>query len=180
VLPVRYDRYSPYYVKAKEYQLELQPVDFYELIYPFPSKSLANLAYYFTDTNLRAKYFLTLMKWLGKVRESFNIWKAFWPEGESKHPELYFKKDGDTTLIHDSRSGEVVEYPISEVSRQVLELLSKRQRVGNLTDELGHLPGFDALREIEILQEKGLVFNERESYLSLVLPRKLPPLSVSP
>ena len=176
VLPVRYDRYSPYYVKAKEYQLELQPVDFYEFIYPFPGKSLENLAYYFTDTNLRAKYFLTLMKWLGKVRESFNVWKAFWPEGEAKRPELYMKKDGDTTLIHDSRSGEVVEYPISEVSRQVLELLSKRQRVGNLNDELRHLPGFDALREIEILQEKGLVFNERESYLSLVLPRKLPPL----
>ena len=176
VLPVRYDRYSPYYVKAKEYQLELQPVDFYEFIYPFSSKSLENMAYYFTDTNLRAKYFLTLMKWLGKVRESFNVWKAFWPEGEAKRPELYMKKDGDTTMIHDSRSGEVVEYPISDVSRQVLELLSKRQRVGNLNDELGHLPGFDALREIEILQEKGLIFNERESYLSLVLPRKLPPL----
>jgi hypothetical protein len=180
VLPVRYDRYSPYYVKAKEYQLELQPVDFYELIYPFSSESLANLAYYFTDTNLRAKYFLTLMKWLGKVRETFAVWKELWPEGQSKHPELYFKNDGETTLIHDSRSGEVVEYPISEVSRQMLELLSKRQRIGNLTEELGHLPNFDAPREIAILQAKGLLFHERESYLSLVLPHELPSFSVSP
>jgi len=180
VLPVRYDRYSPYYVKAKEYELELQPVDFYELIYPFSKESLANLAYYFSDTNLRAKYFLTLMKWLGKVRETFAVWKALWPEGESTHPELYMKQDGDTTLIHDSRSGEVVEYAISEVSRQMLDLLSQRQRVGNITKELEHLPDFDASREIAILQEKGLLFHERESYLSLVLPHKLPSFSVSP
>jgi len=180
VLPVRYDRYSPYYVKAKEYELELQPVDFYELIYPFSKESLANLAYYFSDTNLRAKYFLTLMKWLGKVRETFAVWKALWPEGESTHPELYMEQDGDTTLIHDSRSGEVVEYAISEVSRQMLDLLSQRQRVGNITKELEHLPDFDASREIAILQEKGLLFHERESYLSLVLPHKLPSFSVSP
>jgi len=180
VLPVRYDRYSPYYVKAKEYELELQPVDFYELIYPFSKESLANLAYYFSDTNLRAKYFLTLMKWLGKVRETFAVWKALWPEGESTHPELYMKQDGDTTLIHDSRSGEVVEYAISEVSRQMLDLLSQRQRVGNITKELEYLPDFDASREIAILHEKGLLFHERESYLSLVLPHKLPSFSVSP
>ena len=158
----------------------MQPVDFYELIYPFSKESLANLAYYFSDTNLRAKYFLTLMKWLGKVRETFAVWKALWPEGESTHPELYMKQDGDTTLIHDSRSGEVVEYAISEVSRQMLDLLSQRQRVGNITKELEHLPDFDASREIAILQEKGLLFHERESYLSLVLPHKLPSFSVSP
>ncbi len=180
VLPVRYDRYSPYYVKAKEYELELQPVDFYELIYPFSKESLANLAYYFSDTNLRAKYFLTLMRWLGKVRASFAVWKELWPEGQSKYPELYLKQDGHTTLIHDSRSGEVVEYPISDMARQVLELLSKRQRVGKLTEKLGHLPDFDAAREIALLKEKGLLFHERESYMSLVLPRELPRFSVSP
>lgn len=179
VLPVRFDRYSPYYVKAKEYKLELQPVDFYELIYPLDKESRANLAYYFSDTNLRAEYFLTMMKWLGKVREKFNSWRAAWTE-DAPYPQLYLKREGSQTLIHDTRSGSVVEYPISDVSVQVLELLSRPQRIGNLTTEFGHLPDFDAAKELAQLQEKRLLFREHDRYLGLVLPRELPRLSFIP
>lgn len=177
VLPVRYDRYSPYFVKAKEYQLELQHVDFYELVYPFDRETLSNMAYYFMDTNLRATYFLTLMKWLGKVREKFNRWSAMWHTEGVAYPELYLKRDGDATLIRDTRSGSVVEYPISDTARRVLEVLAKPGRLSNLTAELGHLPGFDAAREVARLQEKGLLFQEHDRYLSLVLPRALPPIT---
>jgi radical SAM superfamily enzyme YgiQ (UPF0313 family) len=179
VLPVRFDRYSPYYVRAKEYQLDLEPVDFYELIYPLNKESLANLAYYFSDTNLRAKYFLTMMKWLGKVREKYNSWRSAWKE-DAPYPQLFLKREGNEALIHDTRSGSVIEYPISDVSVQVLELLSRPQRIGNLSTELGHLPGFDAAKEIAQLQEKGLLFQEHNRYLSLVLPRELPRLSFIP
>lgn len=44
---VRFDRYSPYYYEAEKYHLDLRPLDFYALIYPFPEEDLRNLAYYF-------------------------------------------------------------------------------------------------------------------------------------
>ncbi len=33
--PVRFDRFSPYYYQAESYGLDLRPLDFYALIYPF-------------------------------------------------------------------------------------------------------------------------------------------------
>jgi ribosomal peptide maturation radical SAM protein 1 len=179
VLPVRFDRYSPYFVKAKEYELELEPVDFCELVYPFGKQSLTNLAYYFTDTNLRAKYFLTMVKWLGKVREKFNVWKSSWKE-DAPYPELFIKRVNGDTLVHDTRSGSIIEYPIGSAAEQVLDLLSKPMRVSNLASELAHIPALDLAKEVAWLQEKGLLFQEDDRYLSLVLPRELPRLSFIP
>ena len=34
VYPVRFDRYSPYFMKSNEYGLDLRPLDYYSLIYP--------------------------------------------------------------------------------------------------------------------------------------------------
>jgi len=48
VYPVRFDRYSPYFVKAGEYGLDLHPLDYYPMIYPFPQDAIDNLAYYFS------------------------------------------------------------------------------------------------------------------------------------
>ncbi|MDT7808527.1 MAG: hypothetical protein QOJ70_2340 [Acidobacteriota bacterium] len=180
VFPVRFDRYSPYFVKAKEYELDLHPVDFYELTYPFDKESLGNLAYYFADGNLRAKYFLTVLKWIGKVREKHSVWSKRWHEEGAEYPQLFLKREGDANLVHDTRPGELVEHVLSDVSVKILELMSKPQRLSNLNAEFGHLPGFDAEAEVALLQEKGLLFQEHDRYLSLVLPRELPRLSFTP
>lgn len=180
VFPVRFDRYSPYYVKAKEYELDLSPVDFYEMVYPFSKESLANLAYYFSDGNLRAKYFLTVLKWIGKVRAKHGVWLQRWHEAEGAYPQLFLKQEGDANLVHDTRSGQLVEHSLSEVSVKVLTLLDKPQRVSNVSAEFGHLPDFDAAGEVALLQDKGLLFQEHDRYLSLVLPRQLPTLSFLP
>ena len=55
VFPVRFDRYSPYFVQAAHYGLDLHPIDYYELIYPFDEEVLSNLAYYFSDRNLNSE-----------------------------------------------------------------------------------------------------------------------------
>src|SRR5262245_48729271 len=34
VFPVRFDRFSPYFMKAREYGLDLHPLDYYQLTYP--------------------------------------------------------------------------------------------------------------------------------------------------
>ena len=179
VYPVRFDRYSPYFINAREYGLDLHPVDFYELIYPFEKESLASLAYYFADYNLQAKYFLTVLKWLGKMRERHRAWAERWNKND-EYPKLHLKYKGDQPVVHDTRSGRLVEHPITDVSVEALKFLDKPQRISNLAAEFGHIAGFDAAKEVAYMKEKGLLFQEGDRYVSLVLPRDLPRMSFLP
>jgi ribosomal peptide maturation radical SAM protein 1 len=178
VFPVRFDRFSPYFMKAREYQLELEPVDYYEMIYPFDKQGLASMAYYFTDRNLNAKYFLTMAKWIDKVRQKFSIWKSRWFCEDGKLvPKLYFKKEGNASTIYDSRSGEALEYFVSEADRELLECLNKPKRIHELSAELAHIPHFEPEQRIAFLQERELIFDENERYMSLVLPKEPPEMT---
>ncbi len=177
VHPVRFDRYSPYFTQAEKYQLDLQPLDYYELTYPFSRESLANLAYYFEDQNVGAKYKLEMSMWIDKVREQVNIWLTRWYNDEQK-PKLYFKQKGDSTVVFDSRSSKVIEHVLSDAARQALEQLSKVGRIADLNTRLSHIPNFDGAREVALLQELGLVFQEHDRYLSLVLPSDPKPMSI--
>jgi ribosomal peptide maturation radical SAM protein 1 len=44
---LRYDRYSPYYTRAKQYGYELAPAELYSEIYPLPAEELSDIAYFF-------------------------------------------------------------------------------------------------------------------------------------
>ena len=92
-------------------------------------------------------------------------------------PKLYFKTDGQSTSIYDSRSGEAVEYRINDVERALLDCLMKPKRIHELTVELGHIPHFDAEKQIASLQERGLIFEENERFMSLVLPKEPPEMT---
>jgi ribosomal peptide maturation radical SAM protein 1 len=178
VFPVRFDRYSPYFVKAREYGLDLQPVDYYEMTYPLSKQSLTNLAYYFMDRNLTARYFLLMVRWIGKIREKYTQWQARWNDKDgSVAPHLFLKEDGDTTFVYDSRSGEGVEHRLSEVSIHVLKHLEKPRRALDLAKAFSHFPGFDVEKELAMLRERGLIFHENERFLSLVLAKEPPPQS---
>lgn len=168
--PVRFDRYSPYFMKAEEYGLDLHPYEFYKYVYPFSQQSLMNFAYYFQDHNYSADYINAMISWHGKLNELVADWNSRWkPEDNRCHPELYFTQPD---LIYDSRSGEAVEHEITATSRRILDALNKPQTLSALAARLSQLPEFDARGELALLQEKGLVFHEEERYLSLVLPRK--------
>ena len=169
VYPVRFDRYSPYFVKSKEYGLDLHPLDYYSLIYPFPGESLAEMAYYFADFNLGAEYAQTATQWIGKIKEKIDFWIDSW--GEDGHPELVLYKEGDQNMIRDSRSRVLKQYPITEVSARILNLMMDTKRTGDVAKEFAGVAGFDAAKEIALLREKGLVFEEDNRFMSLVLPR---------
>jgi hypothetical protein len=179
--PVRFDRYSPYFALAREYGLDLVPFDFYKLIYPWSPESLARLAYYFKDQNEQANYSVTANKWLGKMEEQVQQWKrAWWPEGESqttweKHyqpnrPKLLLKQQGRETLIHDSRSGKLVRYQISDTSKRLLQYLDQPHKKADLITKFAHLAPPDIEQEIAFLQDRGLLFEEDNRFMSLVLP----------
>jgi magnesium-protoporphyrin IX monomethyl ester (oxidative) cyclase len=172
--PVRFDRYSPYFVKAREYDLDLRPVDYYALTYPFAPESLEKLAYYFMDHNLNAKYSTTMMSWIGRVREKREEWARRWHAADGKAlPKLYVRKREKTTVVYDSRGGEVTEHHLNDAATQVLDFMqSKPKTVSEIAKGLGHVPGLDAGQQVAGLQRRGLVFQERNQYLSLVLPRE--------
>jgi ribosomal peptide maturation radical SAM protein 1 len=172
VFPVRFDRYSPYFVKAKEYGLELQPLDYYPLIYPFPEESLQQLAYYFTDTRIGADYAVTVSKWIGRLREKVDGWKNRWSNG-GPAPQLFLRRNGNENVIYDSRSGQAVEYDISDVNAKMLHSMEvKPKDLVDLGREFASISGFDAAKEMAFLQEKGLVFEETGRYLSVALIAK--------
>ena len=168
VYPVRFDRYSPYFMKAKEYGLDLHPLDYYSLIYPFPGDALKNLAYYFADVNIGAEYAQTVSQWIGKIREKIHFWHEVW-KSQDDHPELLLYKDGDQHMIRDSRSGELKEYPITAVSARILNLMTETKRIGDVNKEFTNGSSIDAAKEIAILREKQLLFEEENRYMSLPL-----------
>lgn len=175
VYPVRFDRYSPYFVKAKEYGLDLTPLDYYRFTYPFDEEKLADLAYYFNDRNTNAKYFLTMVRWLGKVREKFQPWHDNWHSENEKHrPHLYFTQKNGSSLIHDTRSGRPVDHSINEVGTLILDLMEKPKRITELKKEMADVSHPDLEKELTGLLAKGLLFREGERYLSLVLPKEPP------
>jgi hypothetical protein len=168
VNPVRFDRYSPYFMKRDEYGLDLHPLDYYSLIYPFPEEALDNLAYYFSDTNSGAEYAQTMSKWIGKIREKIDRWIGAWKDDPV--PKLVLHKNGAGSIITDSRSGEVNEYRLEPISGRILDFLAdKAKRVGDVAREFSDVAGFNAAKEVAILREKGLLFQEEDRYLSLVL-----------
>jgi ribosomal peptide maturation radical SAM protein 1 len=168
VYPVRFDRYSPYFMKAKEYGLDLHPLDYYSLIYPFPAEALNDLAYYFADVNIGAEYAQTVSQWIGKIREKIDCWHEVW-KSHDDHPVLLLYKHGDQHMIRDSRSGELKEYPITAVSARILNLMADTKRIGDVNKEFTNGSSIDAAKEIAVLREKGLLFEEDNRFMSLPL-----------
>jgi ribosomal peptide maturation radical SAM protein 1 len=177
--PVRFDRYSPYFTKAAEYGLNLQPFDFYELTYPFSKESLANLAYYFSDHNFGAKYFTTMSRYIGNIKEQAAMWQARWTHaGQTLLPKLYFKQNGSSNVVYDSRSGEAILHDVGEVGKLALEHLNKPGRIADLAALFSYIPKYDAAKEMASLKERGLVFQENDRFLNLVLSKDPPAMTI--
>lgn len=177
VFPIRFDRYSPYFVQQGQFGLDLHPYDFYQLTYPFDRKSVAELAYYFSDHNFGAEYAVKIARWIGQLRNKFSFWEKLWYESTPEHlPRLFFKAEESSPIVFDSRSGEVVEHRITDIGRQILRHFSRPGRVVDLASSLTHVPQNALEEEMHLLQQKGLLFYEAEKCMSLVLPEEPQPM----
>jgi ribosomal peptide maturation radical SAM protein 1 len=166
--PVRFDRFSPYHNQAQSYGLDLHPMDFYSSIYPFDEAAMRNFAYYFTDRNLQADYFTTLVEWISQLQAAVSQWQALWKDStQGLQPRLDFK--GDSDLVYDSRSGSAIEYSVGPAGKAILNYLSKPARIDELTKVFSDDLGPDLAGQLERLREKGLVFEEGDRLMSLVL-----------
>lgn len=166
VYPVRFDRFSPYFAEAEAYGLDLHPLDWYEFTYPFPPDALRELAYYFADRNYAAAYAMNTARVIGKLREKVDRWAALWAQPE-RRPELRLRDRDGATVVYDSRTGTPVEHPVHDEARKLLEAIGTPKRLPALQKEL---EAIDVEAELEFLRERGLVFQEGDRVMSLVVP----------
>lgn len=164
--PVRFDRYSPYHDNAKEFRLDLRPLDFYAMIYPFSEQELNDFAYFFSDHNYENQYMLNLARWRRKVEACVEYWITRRNQNDGKHkPILKFKGEGNS--IFDSRSGDIVEYDLPDLTVQILKNLDQPMSISHLAQQLDKDEG-DIEGQIRILKENDLIFQEGNRMLSLI------------
>jgi ribosomal peptide maturation radical SAM protein 1 len=168
VYPVRFDRFSPYFMRSAEFGLDLHPYDFYSLVYPFPDTALQNLAYYFIDRHFAADYATRTARWIGRLRTRVEAWRERWHlAGRSVLPRLFLTSIDGQPVIHDSRGGERSLYPISEAEAFLLTRLNAPSTSEQLAKTTG-LPHEQIVGTLAALRDRGFIAAEGERLLGLV------------
>jgi ribosomal peptide maturation radical SAM protein 1 len=171
VFPIRFDRFSPYFTQAAQYGLDLVPLDFYPQVYPFAAETLVRFAYYFTDRNVKAPYFLAMARWIGRLYKVQGAWADAWAEG--RPPVLCFERPGGRT-VRDSRSGSMVVHDVGEGGRRLLDALAAPATLTELA-KAEFDPPLDVEAELAWLRSLGLLFEDGDRLISLVLPHEARP-----
>jgi magnesium-protoporphyrin IX monomethyl ester (oxidative) cyclase len=165
---VRFDRHSPYFSRREEYQLDLAPMDFYYLTYPFPDPDIRQLAYFFRDTKI-SPYLEQAVSWIGRLSQAISDWRDGWRSAGSGQPELSLERHADGTgTVGDSRFGSLERYELGEDEVAVLARLVSPGRRAELAGELGLLPARVA-DLLDRLADRKLVFAEGDLVMSLVI-----------
>jgi ribosomal peptide maturation radical SAM protein 1 len=159
VFPIRFDRYSPYFMQEREYGLQLAPYDFYKLCYPFAPSVLRNLAYYFQDLNHRATYVRDANRWLPVLRELVERWQTLWNRAGAQ-PRLDWVQTPGGIAVQDTRDGQLRTHWLSNSAAETLKLLKEPGRDAALEG--------DSERTLAELTQNSLIFSERGRSLSLV------------
>ncbi len=178
IFSIHFNRYSPYFVRPQDWNLDLHPLDYYEMVYPFGPEAIANIAYDFEDHNFDAPYRQALARWMGRIQDRIRYWQRRWNGDDGGlPPQLYFREVDGQSAIHDSRDGVAREIPVSPARRRLLEQLAHPCLLRSLESDLADVPGLDLAADLAWAREHGLLFEEEEKMLSLVLPHQPPPMS---
>jgi magnesium-protoporphyrin IX monomethyl ester (oxidative) cyclase len=157
VFPVRFDRYSPYFVRSDEYGLRLRANDWYRYVYPFDA---AQLAYFFVDANVGAPYIDAAATHINALRGRVQGWRDLWHVGFT--PQLLL--DTQSGAVLDSRSGRAKSVVLDEVERALLLHLMTPKRHADIDSHFGG----DASRAMNRIRELDLLFEEGDRALALV------------
>jgi len=143
-------RFSEYFAHAREFGLELRPEEHYRLTFPFDESALEHIAMKFYDVHAPVE---KQSDWLVRLNAAVARWRTRW----LNQARLCLVRDGDTTLVYDSRSGTSVQYPLDATMLAALKLLEQPRTAAEVGEPLA------------FFRERGLVFEEDGRYLSLVI-----------
>lgn len=171
---VRFDRFSPYFTNAEQYGLDLRPMDFYRLVYPFTDDELAKLAYFFADHRV-GSHLAAAITWLDPIGDLVAAWQRCWQPGGHDRPELALHaRPGGGWCVIDSRDGATRTIDVDEHAYATLHTLNSPVPVGRLPEYLD-LPASQVTAVLDSLRGSGLLFEENDRALSLVTLRRRQP-----
>jgi magnesium-protoporphyrin IX monomethyl ester (oxidative) cyclase len=162
---IRFDRFSPYFNERLSYGLDLRPMDFYPLVFPFSPQQLDQLAYFFSDHGA-APYAATALKWYPALQRVVTDWQQSWEDAERK-PRLELLRADDGYCISDTRFGTARQIPVDEHLLALLRELNSPRRPDQLTVPEGSSPS-ELDGRLELLRQHGILFEEDGRLLSLV------------
>src|SRR6185369_17869356 len=99
----------------------LSPYDFYRYVYPFPEESLTNLAYFFEDRNYASEYLSKMVMWRDRMGKGTARWTERFNGFDGRpRARLTLEPRAGGAVIHDTRSGEVVEHQVDDLEVRIL------------------------------------------------------------
>lgn len=175
LVPVEFERFSPYFFDAEKFGLQLKPRAHYEFIFPHQRVNLEKIAYFFEGT--WKDQIAAPTDYIGPVKEAFESWTRLRETGKIF---CYYEKGPGYLVIHDNRPRMLngptearqlnLNEPYSSIYlfcdenrslRAVHEML-KKVMGGNLSE--------DTVRTwLNQLVAQDLMFSEGDRYLSLAV-----------
>ena len=168
VIPIRFDRFSAYLEEPRRYDLDLAPMKFYELAYPFRADALRDLAYYFYDVTPRPEYKRVCDRYLPAMQDIVARWQQCWracPGPQLRLVDGSRRPDGAVVL--DSRGGQLRFHELNGAGLALLDALRRPLRLAHAAERVG-ITDDHAAEELNSLRARGLIFAERDKYLSLL------------
>jgi magnesium-protoporphyrin IX monomethyl ester (oxidative) cyclase len=161
--PISFDRFSRYFDRPHEHQLDLAPHEFYQYVFPFPAEALHNIAYHFVDRNADTD---RLNRWLDQLNDAVAGWHRR-RHGTDGRPaaRLCMLDNAGRPALFDSRDGTGRTLPLAAATAAVLAFLDEPQRAAALYERFGR-----ERAEVELtrLRDLGVLFEDNGRILSLV------------
>lgn len=166
VFPVEFVRDSCYFEQPEAFGLDLEPHESLRYIYPFDRQTVSNLCYRFYDRNADQDM---INAWLERLGALVEKWRMQWEGGPERRPRLILGRDEHSATIYDSRFSSNESYRISDVAEKILKAMAS---VPLTMKEVAVVSGAHecaARRELGLLRERGLLFEEEGRCLSLAV-----------
>ena len=168
--PIRLDRFSPYFNSPEKFGLTaLRPMVTYRHLYPFPTESLARIAYYYefdyesdVDPGRSA----------AKVINYIQQWKN---DHECGSLYMVTNVDGGVTIVDRRSDTTVGELALDAVGSQVYEYCDELRSLSNIVAHLqelypdGSVDGESVKAFLDSLVANRLMVTDGSNYLSLAL-----------
>lgn len=172
MLPMRYDRFSPYQTRPADFGIEIAPNRSYRYIYPLAPALLDDLAYFFQGVSQAGE--VAPPDWppsrKGPAHAAVDVLVTDWLQRfwSKLPPLLSMTDDGDRLIIVDTR-------PCATERRVTLTGRAREVYLAcDVPRRAAHLPDADAL--LDDFGARGLMVCIDGQYLSLAVRGSLPPL----
>lgn len=147
---IRYDRFSPYHMRPRDFGLMLTPSRAYGYVYPLPEDSLMRLAYSFEDRRRPGHVHRAVQEGPGQreLQETVQRWSDLW--SSSRPPLLEAYDDGRRLQFLDTRPcARRTHWTAGELETEVYRLCDSGQSSSALLEALSARGAQVSMPELE-------------------------------